>query len=437
MSLISNHPRIEMRPLASLKVNPANPRMHTEQQIEQIAASIDRWGFINPLVIGEDGLIVAGAGRYHAARKRGLDEVPTLAVAFVTEADRRAFAIADNRLAEKAGWDESLLAREFEFLLDAEFESVELTGFDTAEIDTLLFDDESEANTEDPVELPEQDATPISRRGDLWTCGDHRLLCGDALDPTSYDILLQGERARLVVTDPPYNLKVSNITGSGQIQHREFAQASGEMTKAEFVAFLRAAFRQIVNHSVNGAIAFVFQDWRHIRDAIDASEGVFSELKNVVVWAKTNAGQGAFYRSAHEMILVFKVGIGRHINNFRMGETGRYRTNLWRYAGQNTFRKGRMEELRSHPTVKPLPMICDAIRDCSNRGDLVLDPFVGSGTTLVAAARTRRRGVAIEIDPIYCDVALERLTKETGASPCLGDGRGFDEVRTARLTEDD
>ncbi|WP_245953913.1 site-specific DNA-methyltransferase, partial [Parasphingopyxis lamellibrachiae] len=382
-----------MRPLGAIRINPKNPRTHNAQQIRQISRSITRFGFVNPIIINDDGLIVAGAGRYLAAEALGLEEVPTLKVAFVTEADRRAFALADNRVAELSTWNENLLAAEFEFLFEAEFDDIEITGFDAIEIDDIMLGDEQVSDDDEPpVELPEADAQAVSRTGDLWQIGDHRLLCGDALDPDSYDRLLEGERAQLVFADPPYNVRISGISGSGQIKHREFAHASGEMTKPEFTAFLRMVFRHLVNHSANGSIHFHCMDWRHLREITDAADGVYTELKNLIVWAKSNGGQGSFYRSAHEMIFAFKSGRAQHINNFGLGEKGRYRTNVWRYPGANTFRKGRMDDLRSHPTVKPLRMVADAIRDCSKQRGLILDPFSGSGTTLVAAARTGRRG---------------------------------------------
>ncbi|WP_245953914.1 site-specific DNA-methyltransferase, partial [Parasphingopyxis lamellibrachiae] len=382
-----------MRPLGAIRINPKNPRTHNAQQIRQISRSITRFGFVNPIIIDDDGLIVAGAGRYLAAEALGLEEVPTLKVAFVTEADRRAFALADNRVAELSTWNENLLAAEFEFLFEAEFDDIEITGFDAIEIDDIILDDAQSCNdSEAAIELPEGDAEAVTRLGDLWHVGDHRLLCGDALASTSYDLLLGDQRAQMVFADPPYNVRVSDISGSGQIQHREFSQASGEMTAPEFTAFLRATFRHLVNFSADGSIHFHCMDWRHIREITDAADGVYSDLKNLIVWAKSNGGQGSFYRSAHEMIFAFKSGRAPHINNFGLGEKGRYRTNVWRYPGANTFRKGRMDDLRSHPTVKPLRMVADAIRDCSKQRGLILDPFSGSGTTLVAAARTGRRG---------------------------------------------
>jgi DNA modification methylase len=352
----------------------------------------------------------------------------------MTEAEKRAYIIADNRLAELAGWDEQLLAIELQFLLDVEVDfDVELTGFETADIDRILG---GAGVSDEPERVPEPDpeAPVVSRPGDLWAIGRHRIFCGDARDRTSFERLLAGEAAQMVFTDPPYNLPIDgHVSGLGTTRHREFAMASGEMSPAEFTSFLRSVFRNFVAFSIDGAIHFTCMDWRHMREILDASDGIYSELKNLCIWAKTNAGMGSFYRSQHELVFVFKAGRGRHINNFGLGEKGRHRTNLWTYAGANTFRHGRMDDLTAHPTIKPSAMVADAILDCSKRGGVVLDAFAGSGATLIAAERTGRRGRVIEIDPAYVDVCVHRLETETSARGRLADGTEFREVAKARL----
>jgi DNA modification methylase len=205
------------------------------------------------------------------------------------------------------------------------------------------------------------------------------------------------------------------------------------MNTAEFTAFLRSVFRNCARFSSDGSIHFHFMDWKHIREILDAADGVYSELKQLIVWVKTNAGMGTFYRSQQELIFAFKNGRGSHTNNFSLGEGGRYRTNVWSYAGCNTFRRGRDADLEAHPTVKPVALLMDAILDCSSRGDLVLDPFAGSGSTLVAAHKTGRRGVGIELDPLYVDTSLCRLSTATGLEARLADGRSFDEVAAERV----
>jgi DNA modification methylase len=266
----------------------------------------------------------------------------------------------------------------------------------------------------------------------------HRLYNGNARDAASYEALLGDERAAMVFCDPPYNVPVQgHVSGLGKARHREFAEASGEMAPPEFTTFLRSVFRLCVRFSVGGSIHYHCMDWRHIREILDAADGIYTEFKQLVVWEKGGqAGMGTFYRSQHELIPVFKSGRGKHINNFGLGEKGRYRTNVWSHKGSNTFRKGRAQDLATHPTIKPVALVAEAILDCSNRGDLILDAFSGSGTTLLAAHRTHRRGAAIEIDPLYVDASLRRLHAATGIEPTLSDGRTFSQVATDRAEEE-
>lgn len=348
----------------------------------------------------------------------------------MTEADRRALVLALNQLALLSDWDEAILREELEFLVECKCD-IEPIGFETPDVD-LLFGSAA-VREEEPVELPTIDGPTVSETGDLWLIGEHRLLHGDARDELCYKTLLANERAQLVLTDPPYNVPIrGHVSGLGRHTHREFEMGFGELTDEEFTAFLADVMRHLAKFSEPGAINFHFMDWRHVGHILGASNGIYSELKNVCVWAKTNAGMGSFYRSQHEFVFAFKVGTAPHINNFGLGEKGRHRSNLWTYAGVNTFRKGRDEELAVHPTVKPVQMLADAILDCSHRGGIVLDPFVGSGSTLVAAARTGRRGYGIEIDAAYVDVAIGRLEKETGQTARLASGETFEMVRQRR-----
>ena len=340
-----------------------------------------------------------------------MGQVPCVRLEHMTQAQKRAYVIADNKLALNAGWDEELLAEELQALLttdDLGF-ALGVIGFEIAEIDNLV----EGLRPEEPGD-PEDDVVPSGapRRvalGDVWQLGRHRLVCGDALDPDVLDALMQGEPARMVFSDPPYNVKIDgHVGGSGKIKHREFAMAAGEMTQAEFTGFLAGAFRNMADHSIDGAIHFLCMDWRHMAEMMEAGGKVYSALKNLIVWAKDNGGMGTFYRSRHELIFVYKVGTAPHLNSFELGQHGRYRTNVWEYRGVNTMRKGRMEELALHPTVKPVQMIADAIKDVSGRGDIVLDVFGGSGSTLIAAEKTGRRGYLVELDPLYCDTILAR-----------------------------
>lgn len=424
---------VEMRPLNTLHAPARNPRTHSARQIEQIAASMKSFGFVTPIVIDESGTILAGNGRVAAAQKLGLTEVPTIQVGHMTQAEKRAYVIADNRIAEKAGWDRSTLSLELEELQTLGFE-VELTGFTTAEIDLLADPTPEEAASDQDDVIPSQAKEAVSQLGDVWNLGPHRLICGDALEQATYEVLLGKEIAEMAFADPPYNVRIQgHVSGSKRIGHREFAMASGEMSKAEFIRFLRTVFRQMTAATTNGSIHYICMDWRHIQEVTEASEGVFRGLKNLCVWIKDNAGMGSFYRSQHELVFVFKNGTAPHINNFGLGDK-RYRTNVWPYPGINAVDARRRQELEMHPTVKPTALVADAIRDCSRRNGLILDPFSGSGTTIMAAERTGRRARAIEIDPLYVDVAVRRWQERTGAAASLeATGRDFATVQRLRM----
>ncbi len=403
-------PTIEHRPTRALKPWKRNARKHSKKQIRQIADSIEAFGFTNPVLVDEAGSILAGHGRVEAAKFLQLETVPCVVLEHMTPTQKRAYVIADNKLAENASWDDDLLSEELRELLDLDdgFD-VGLTGFLVPEIDALLDAGEPEQDAD-----PELDRLPIEapsrvRRGDLWALGPHRLICGDSLDPATVDQLTAGEKARMVFTDPPYNVPVDgHVGGLGAVKHREFAMASGEMSAEEFAAFLTTAFQNLRKASVDGAIAFICMDWRHMSEMLAAGHKVFDELKNVIVWVKDNGGMGTFYRSRHELIFVWKSGSAPHLNTFELGQHGRYRTNVWEYRGVSSRSSTRDAELALHPTVKPVAMIADAIRDVSARGEIVLDLFGGSGSTLIAAELTGRRAFLAEYDEIYCDRILAR-----------------------------
>lgn len=402
--------KIEHIAIRDLKPWSRNARTHSKKQVRQIADSIETFGFTNPVLTDERRTILAGHGRVEGAKLLGMSEVPCLRLDYMSEDEKRAYVLADNKLALNAGWDEDLLAAELGVLMSADLEfDVSVTGFSIPEIDSLL----ETVAPEEPGD-PDDDVVPVLalarvQPGDIWQLGRHRLVCGDALDTDVVAALMDREEARMVFSDPPYNVPIEGHVGnSGKIQHREFAMAAGEMSRAEFTAFLEAAFRNLADHSTDGSIHYLCMDWRHISEMLDAGQGIYDEMKNLIVWAKDNGGMGTFYRSRHELIFVFKKGRAPHINNFELGQHGRYRTNVWEYRGVNSLHGNRLEELALHPTVKPVQMIADAIRDVSGRGDIVLDIFGGSGSTLIAAEKTGRRGYLCELDPIYCDRILAR-----------------------------
>ena len=317
-------------------------------------------------------------------------------------------------------------------ILDTYDINVETLGFAVAEFDLMLDGSDVAETNEDEADPPAKLA--VTRLGDIWVLGGHRLLCGNALDDDAFVRVMGGKKARLTFSDPPYNLKVEGmISGLGKVKHREFAMASGEMSRPDFIAFLTQYMVNCAAHSIDGAVHFACMDWRHLLELITAGEAAFDKFLNLVVWNKTNAGMGTMYRSQHELVGVFKSGKAPHTNTFGLGDTGRYRTNVWTVAGANTFRSGREADLSDHPTVKPTTLVMDAIKDVSRRGEIVLDCFCGSGTTLLAAEKTGRIGRGIELDPIYVDVAVRRWQTLTGKAAILeGDGRSFADISLAR-----
>jgi DNA modification methylase len=426
---------IVYRKISELKPYPRNARTHSRKQVKQVAAAITEFGFTNPVLLDESDQIIAGHGRVQAAKLLGLAEVPTVQIAHLSATQKRAYILADNRLAEKAGWDKEILAVELQGLLADGFEVV-ITGFEAPEIDVILdaaADTKSDRHGDDNIPAA---GPAVTQAGDLWQLGAHRVLCGNALESVSYDNLLDGTKASLIFTDPPYNVTIDgNVGGKGQIHHPEFAMGSGEMTPPMFTSFLTTTFQHLVTNSLDGSIHYTCMDWRHMQEMLAAGYEVYAELKNLCVWNKSNGGMGTFYRSKHELVFVWKSGTASHLNNFELGQHGRNRTNVWDYAGVNTFRSGRMDELQMHPTVKPVALVVDAIKDCSKQGDIVLDPFCGSGTILVAAERTGRKARALEIDPAYVDVAIRRWEQLTGKSATLSTGETFEEVTEQRTVE--
>jgi DNA modification methylase len=410
---------IEQRSVALLKPFRRNARLHSAKQIHQIATAIKEFGFNSPILVDGGNTIICGHGRVAAAQMLGYATVPAICIDHLTEEQKRAYVIADNKIALNAGWDPEILKIEFQELseqLDINFD-LEITGFSTAEIDILIDGPDDQSRTDPADHCPPPEPQAITRSGDIWHLGPHRVMCADARDWAAYNELMSEEKARLVFTDPPYNVPIDrHVCGKGRIKHREFAMASGEMTSSQFTRFLQDALGNAVRASTNGAIHFVCIDWRHMEELLVAGKCVYHQLKSLCVWNKTNAGMGSFYRSQHELIFVFKSGSGPHINTVELGKNGRYRTNVWSYAAVNTLRPGRLEDLEMHPTVKPTALVMDALKDASHRNDLVLDPFGGSGTTLIAAEKCRRRARIIEIDPVYVDVIIRRWQRLTKAS---------------------
>ncbi len=428
------------RSITALKFNPSNPRLHSKKQIRQIARSIETFGFNVPILVDSDLKIVAGHGRAMAAKELGLSEVPTISLDHLTDAQARAFTIADNRLTETSTWDDGLLAEQLKELseLDLDF-NLDITGFEMGEIDFRIESLTTKAteSAQDPIDqVPARSAKAVSEIGDIWALDRHRVLCRNSMEIASYAALMANASATAVLTDPPYNVPVrGHVISNTESEHREFVMASGEMSTPEFQNFLNTSLLNAMQHLCSGAILYVFMDWRHSADLQLAAAKANLELKNICVWVKSNGGMGSFYRSRHEFVFVFKYGNAPYRNNVELGRHGRSRTNVWEYPGCNSFERhgdeGNLLDL--HPTVKPVQLLADAMLDCTARGDIVLDNFLGSGSTVLAAERVGRRLYGIEFDPLYVDVAVRRWQRYTGGQAVHAvTGRTFDETAVER-----
>jgi DNA modification methylase len=386
---------IEISP-AKLRPNSSNVRTHSKGQIAELASTIRHFGFTNPILADENHCILAGHARWQAAKQLGLRAVSVIILSGLTPAQRRALVLFDNKIGEKAGWDRAALPHELDelsSLLGAEGLDLSLTGFEAPEIDQLLGDlIDPEHDPADDFALPHAGEIAVSKVGDLWCLGRHRIACGDATEDAAVRTLMGRDRASMVFADAPYNLRISSIQGRGRTRHRDFVQGSGELSTSAHIRLLTDSFSLAAKFCLAGSLHYLSMDWRHVREMLAAGDKVYDELLNIAVWNKTNAGQGSFYRSQYELIFIFKFGSAPHRNNIELGRHGRNRSNLWTYACVNTFRAGRLDDLALHPTVKPVALIADAIRDCTKRGNIVLDPFLGSGSTILAAERVGRLG---------------------------------------------
>jgi DNA modification methylase len=410
---------IVYRPIAELKLDPKTPRKHSRAQARQIARSIQEFRFNVPILIDANLKVIAGHGRIAACQLLGLTEVPTIRLDHLTEEQARAFMIADNRLTETSAWDDQLLAEQLKELSELNLDfCLEVTGFAMGEIDLRIDGLRSGPDQkEDPGDKLPPVGPAVTQSGDLWVLNSHRVLCASALEEPAYSRLLEKSRAAIVFTDPPYNVRIEgNVSGLGAVRHRDFMMATGEMDPLEFTAFLSRALKLCARYSSDGSIHFICMDWRHIAELLAAGRDAYDELKNLCVWVKNNGGMGSFYRSRHELVFVFKHGHAIHRNNIQLGQFGRNRTNVWEYPGIASFGRSGEEGnlLATHPTVKPIALVADAIMDASARGEIVLDAFLGSGTTIIAADRTGRRCYGLELDPTYVDTIVRRWQAYTG-----------------------
>jgi DNA modification methylase len=404
------------RPTSFIKPDPRNARTHPKRQIEQIIASIREFGFTNPLLVDEADMLIAGHGRLRAAKELGLLEVPAITLMGLSDAQKKALRLADNKIALNAGWDLEILRLELAEIgtLDISFD-LSLTGFASGEIDVVL----EAANDPDEEAIPAVPVEPKTSAGDIWVLGEHRIGCGDGRDLQFLRrVIGNGAAVDAAFLDPPYNVKINgHVNAKGR--HREFAMASGEMSETAFRKFLQETLGAAATVSRPGAVHFVCMDWRHMDDLSAVGRVIYDDLLNICVWNKSNAGMGSLYRSKHEMVFVYRVGDASHSNMVELGRHGRNRTNVWDYPSVNSMAGSRREDLALHPTVKPVAMVADALQDVTQRNDLVFDMFLGSGTSLIAAERCGRRFRGCDIDPAYVDVAVERWVQMTGGTPEL------------------
>ena len=409
-------------------------RKHSQAKIKKLAASIVDTAYLTPILVDEALFVIAGNARLDAAARLGMHEEPGFVIRGLSEGQKRRLALADNRLAEQASWDEETLALELRELLEMDFESLDQTGFDTPDTDLLISPKPLGLLEDEEQNLPDVPEVATSRLGDLWLCGLHTVVCGDARESAAYVLGLNGQKADVVFTDAPYGVSIANdISQRGKKKHADFVMASGELDDAGLSRFFGESLARMKEFSREGAVAFSFIDWRHVHLMVNAGIASFGKLLNICVWSKTNASLGTFYRSQHELVVVLQNGEKRFTNNLPLGRKRRHRSNIWTYAGNSSNTKARKEELASHPTVKPTALIADALEDVSAPGELVLDPFGGSGSTMIAAHAIKRRAALIEIHPKYVDVILMRFKKATGIEPTLAEtGETFEQVKLRR-----
>lgn len=429
--------QIDYCKIAALKPYVNSPRIHSQGQRRKLVSLLRKFGQVAPVIIDLDLVVVDGHAVVDALKELGYDEVATVVVADRSPEEIRAIRLALNRIPQEASWDQQKLRVEFLELIDLSFD-VEFTAFDQVEIDmTLSIDDPSSGEVDDVPAVPSLDGPSVSRKGDTWTLGGHRLLCGDAQDEPAIQNIFDGAEARMMFADPPYNIAIDgNVSGLGHTKHRAFPMFCGEESDEEYDAFLVKFLQTATKVMRDGAIGFVCIDWRHIENLIAAGKNADLTLKNIIAWVKTNAGMGAFYRSQHEFIPIFKWGDKPHLNNFGLGKHGRSRSNVWTYPGMNVFGAERDALLSEHPTVKPVSLVKDAIKDVSRRNEIVFDPFLGSGTTLIAAEEIGRRCFGIELDPLYVDLSVRRWQDATGRQAVLSSiGVPFDEIELLRKSD--
>lgn len=433
----ANHLKIEMLKLEVFYLPERKLRKHPQGQIRKIAASIERFGMNVPILIDEANEVLAGRATLEACQRLGFDEVPAIRISHLDAKEKRLFRIAHNRIAEDASWDTAELKLEFEELtIEAPDLDLTLSGFAITDVDRMLGQLGGDLSDLDSPVDPMSIGASVTQRGDLWQIGEHRLLCGDACSADDMKTLMGDVSARLLLTDPPYNVPINgHVSGLGKHKHREFVMASGEMSASEFEEFLGTAIARASAYITDGGLFYIFMDSKHLVDLELAARHQGLETLTICVWVKDNGGMGSFYRSQHELVLVSRRANDKapHVNTVELGAHGRYRTNVWSYPGVNSFGEGRDTALSIHPTVKPISLLADAILDCSKKGEVILDSFGGSGSTMVAAQKTGRWAYLMELDPYYCDAIILRMLAAYGKEAVhVESGRTYTEVAQER-----
>lgn len=435
---IRNVERVELVDLDRITPPSKFLKAFTKPNVRTCARFIEQFGFLTPILIDGDGNILGGVLFFLAARLLELSEVPTVRITHLSPDEQLAYRIAEQRINELSPWDGQALGEALKHLSAQNLSfDLDITGFSLPEIDLWIegLSGPTNASAEEPV--PKVPSDPTVRLSEIWRCAGHRILCGSALDKDCWSALMGTVKANLVFTDPPYNVAVKgHVGGKGAIQHREFAMASGEMSSDEYLNFLTDIGRALKKNSADGSLHYFCIDWRHVSEVLKAGEAIFERLINICTWVKDNGGMGSFYRSQHELIVVFRNGNRAHRNNIELGRHGRNRSNVWNYAGANSFSGRTTDEgnlLKLHPTVKPVQMVADAILDSTARRGIVVDCFLGSGSTLLAAERVGRRLYGMEIDPAYVEVCIQRWQRHTGQDATLeATGETFAQVAAKR-----
>ncbi len=420
-------------PLEDLRTPSRKIRKLDPAHVREVANAISTLGFCAPVLVGKDNAVIDGVVRVEAARQLGLGRAPCVRIEHLSETEQRVLRLAVNRLGEKGEWNLDELKVEFEELIFADA-PIEVSGFSVDEIDHIVLGEADKAIEQGPL-APDVRGFAVARLGDVFDLGQHRIVCGSATEPETLRRLMEYDApARLVLTDEPYNVPIAgHVTGG---RHREFAMASGEMTDAEYLAFNEAWMAAALPCLRDGGVFGTFIDWRGYPTVHSAAVKLGLKPLNLIVWAKTNAGMGSLYRSQHELLPLFKNGSATHVNNIELGKRGRWRSNVWTYPGASSLGSDARRGLEDHPIVKPTAMLEDALLDLAERGDIVIDPFLGSGSTLIAAHKTGRVCRGVELDPLYVDVIVRRFEAATGSAATLVEtGETFQALAVRRERE--